>query len=538
MVTLGMEALDWAVLCGYFVLLVATGVWFARRKTRNTDDYFLGGRSMPAWAVAISIVATSMSAASFIGVPEASYNGNLTYLATNIGMVLASIIIAVVFIPAFYRGRVGTIYELLGTRFGPGAATGASVAFLTGRIMASGARIYIGAIPAAIVLFGPARGLEPGNLLVAIGVLATIGILYTLAGGVASVIWSDVVQMGVLLGACVFAVFILAGHITVPIGEVVQALRTDTGGSKLKLLDPAMGSGGFDLASPFTLPACIIGFTLMGIGSYGTDHDLVQRMLTCKDSRRGSWSVIVGILVGIPSVALFLLVGLLLWVFYNRPEMTDIVTVTPIDSRRVFLTFILDYMPAGLSGLMMAGLFAAGLSSLNSAINAMSASFVNDVYKRFQPEKSERHYLRVGRIGVAGWGVVLAGFAAFCVFWQQQDGQFSEGSGLLTFALRVMTFAYAGLIAVFLTALLTKRGTTASVIAALIVGFVLVLSMESLLWGQFVDLEAMQARAGESRPLLLSVLGMAFVWKLTIATGGAFVVAAFPSGKRSGRTST
>ena len=534
MFTLGMEALDWTVLGGYFALLVGTGVWFARRKTRNTDDYFLAGRSMPAWAVAISIVATSMSAASFIGVPEASYNGNLTYLATNIGMVLASIVIAAVFIPAFYRKRVGTIYEYLGTRFGPGAATGASVAFLIGRIMASGARIYIGAIPAAIVLFGPTRGLEPNNLLVAIAVLATIGILYTLAGGVASVIWSDVVQMGVLLGACVIAVFIIKGHITAPLSDVVEALRTSADGSKLKLLDPALTTHGLDLASPFTLPACIIGFTLMGIGSYGTDHDLVQRMLTCKDARRGARSVIVGILVGIPSVALFLLVGLLLWVFYNRPEMTDIVTVAPIDSRRVFLTFILDYMPPGLSGLMMAGLFAAGLSSLNSAINAMSASFVNDVYKRFRPKQSERHYLRVGRIGVVGWGVVLAGFAGFCVFWQQQDGQFSEGSGLLTFALRVMTFAYAGLIAVFLTALLTRRGTTGSAIAALIVGFALVLSMESLLWGQFVDLDAMkeQAVATGSHPILLSVLNMAFVWKLTLATGGAFVVAILPGGNR------
>ena len=540
MVTLGMEALDWTVLAAYFALLVGSGVWFSRRKTANTEDYFLGGRSMPAWAVAVSIVATSMSAASFIGVPEAGYKGNLTYLATNIGMVLAALVIALLFIPAFYRNRVQTIYQFLGDRFGPGAATAASVSFLIGRMMASGARIYIGAIPASIVIFGPDHGLEPGNLMVAISILAVVGILYTLIGGVASVIWTDVVQMIVLLGACIVAILVIAGHINAPFADVLAALRTGgaDGSSKLQLLDPAFGSGGLDLGSQFTLPACIIGFTLMGIGSYGVDHDLVQRMLTCRDAKRGARSVIGGILLGIPSVALFLVVGLLLWVFYQRPDLTDIHAAPPADTRQVFLSFILEQMPAGLAGLMMAGLFAAGLSSLNSAINAMSSSFVNDVYKRFNATADERHYLRVGRVGVAAWGVVLAAFAVFCVYWQQEGGKFSETSGLLTFALRVMTFAYAGLIAVFLTALLTKRGNTTSVIAALVVGFLAVLSMESLVWGRLVDLEALAATAESSgtRPLLLTILSLAFVWKLTIATTAAFVVAIIPRAAKPAAT--
>lgn len=493
---------------------------------------------MPAWAVAVSIVATSMSAASFIGVPELSYKGDLTYLATNIGLIIASIIIAVVFIPVFYRTRVQTVYELLGTRFGPSAATASSIAFLIGRTMASGARIYIGAIPASIALFGLDHGLDPGNLLISIAILATIGISYTLVGGVSSVIWTDVVQMGVLVGACVVAIFLIASHIDAPLADVLGAFRQPDplvqGGSKLNLLDPAIGKDGFDFSSQFTLPACIIGFTLLGIGSYGTDHDLVQRMLTCRSVKRGAWSVIAGILLYAPSIALFLVVGLLLWVFYNRPDLTDVAVVAPIDSRRVFLTFIMDVMPTGVTGLMMAGLFAAGLSSLNSAINAMSASFVNDVYKRFKPNRSEKHYLKVGRAGVVGWGIVLACFAAFCVYWQQQDGEFNEQSGLLTFALSVMTFAYAGLIAVFMTALLTRRGTSGSAIAALTVGFLIVLSLQPMLWVVFVDLEGMQSAANHpnaSTPLLLTVLNIAFVWKLAVATLVAFVIAAAPRGR-------
>lgn len=301
-------ALDWIVLLGYFVLLVASGLWFGRRKQHDTEDYFLAGRRMPAWAVSVSIVATSMSAASFIGVPQSSYNGNLTYLATNIGMVIAAGVIARVFIPAFYRQRVQTIYELLGIRFGPSASTSASVAFMLGRIMASGARIYIGAIPASIVVFGD---LEPGHLVLAIALLSFIGIVYTLVGGVGSVIWTDVIQMGVFIGACIVAIVLIAGHIQAPWSEVAAALREGSGQtSKLTLIDSGLRETGFDWVSAFTLPACIIGFTIMGIGSYGVDHDLVQRMLTCRDANRGGTSVIGGILLGVPSVALFLIVGL------------------------------------------------------------------------------------------------------------------------------------------------------------------------------------------------------------------------------------
>ncbi|KAA0213205.1 MAG: sodium:solute symporter [Leptolyngbya sp. PLA3] len=517
-------ALDWIVLLGYFVLLVASGLWFGRRKQHDTEDYFLAGRRMPAWAVSVSIVATSMSAASFIGVPQSSYNGNLTYLATNIGMVIAAGVIARVFIPAFYRQRVQTIYELLGIRFGPSASTSASVAFMLGRIMASGARIYIGAIPASIVVFGD---LEPGHLVLAIALLSFIGIVYTLVGGVGSVIWTDVIQMGVFIGACIVAIVLIAGHIQAPWSEVAAALREGSGQtSKLTLIDSGLRETGFDWVSAFTLPACIIGFTIMGIGSYGVDHDLVQRMLTCRDANRGGTSVIGGILLGVPSVALFLIVGLLLWVFYQRPELTDSNAVAPEDTRRVFLEFIIEEMPAGVSGLMLSGLFAAGLSSVNSTINAMSATFVNDVYRKIVRGRHEKHYLRTGRICVVGWGIVLGAFACVCVFWQQHIGHINESSDLLDFALSVMTFAYAGLVAVFLTALLTRRGSARSAIAALVVGFVAVLLMDRIFWDRFVDLAAMERTAAQTgeKPLLLALVSLAFVWKLTLATGVAMVV--------------
>ena len=527
---------DWSVLGMYFAFLGVTGWYFSKRETNSTDDYFLGGRKMPTWAVGISIVATSMSAASFIGLPEQGYTSNLAYLSTNIGMVLAAFVVAFVFLPAFYKRRVQSIYELLDQRHGRGAMQATSGVYMVGRIMASGVRVYIGAIPAAIIMFGT-DGLQPINLCIAIAVLTAVGILYTLVGGIASVIWTDVIQMGVLIGAGVLAIALIAYQLPVGAGEVAGALRDGAAGEWGKLTLFAFGDESRPWwMNPFSLPAVIVGFTLMGVAAYGTDQDMTQRMLTCRDEKAAARSVIGGIIFGVPSVALFLVVGLLLWVYYQQPQLWLDAGINapepPADSRKVFLIFILDHMPAGVSGLMMAGLFAAGLSSLNSGVNAMASTFINDFYRPMKPGQSETHYLKAGRFAVVGWGLILGGFAIVCVFWQHRDGQIQEEGTLLTFALTVMTFAYAGLLPVFLTTILTKRGSTASVIAALATGFVLVLLMQPILWDKPLGLEQMRDTFDAAlledpaapRPFVLGVMDMAFVWKLTIASSVAMLV--------------
>lgn len=527
-----MTGLDWLVIAGYLGVLAVSGVLINRRAAKTTDDYFKGGGRIPAWAAAVSVVATSMSAASFIGVPQTGYVGDLTYLSTNLGMLIAAVVVAFVFVPAFYRARVQSIYAYVGQRMGDGAGRASSAAFLVGRVLASGARIYVGAIPAALILFGDS---EPGHLVLAIGVLSIVGVAYTLIGGVSSVIWSDVIQMVVLLGACVGAIVVIVLRIEAPAGDVVSALAHGAagGGSKLRVLDVTA-----DPTVVFSLPAAVLGFAVMGIGSYGVDQDLAQRLLTGKDAKSGARSMIGGIVMGIPSVALFLLVGLLLWVFYQRPGLLGVgdgveagAALAPDDTRQVFLVFILEQMPAGMSGLMMAGLFAAGLSSLNSAINAMSSAFVNDFYRKMKPGTGEARLVFVGRAAVVGWGVVLGGFACACIWLEHASA--ALGGTLLTFALTVMTFAYAGLIGVFFTALLTKRGNTASAIAALVVGFVLVGVMQPMFWGIVVDLDA--RRAVDPGDWLLWVLDLAFVWKLTIGAGVCFGVCAAgtPGSERS-----
>lgn len=522
--------LDWAVVAGYFVILAISGWWFSRRQPSGAREYFLAGRQMPVWAVAISVVATATSAATFIGAPEEAYAGNLTYLSTNIGSFLAVAIVATLFIPAFYRHNVTTVYDLLEVRFGRSAKAAASWTFLAGRVLASGARLFIGAIPLALILFGDD---SPTAVLVAIGVLVAVGVVYTLVGGIRSVIWTDAIQTLVFVSAVAAAAAILLSRIPVPISTIVAELSATqvAGGSKLSVvtlgLDPAKPMLGFDPAQAYTLLTALAGFSLLMIAAYGTDHDLAQRMLTCKSAAQGSRSAILAILINLPIVALFMCIGLLLYVFYRRPDLMGAAApgYAPSSQRQVFLSFILAEMPRGLTGLMMAGLFATGLGSFNSALNAMAAAFVNDCYTPLRPGKSERHYLVAGRLAVVGWGVVLGAFAALCVFWQR-----GSGDTLIKFALNVMTFAYAGLLGVYLTALLTKRrGSARSAVAALLVGFVAVGLMQKQVWALWASHVPLRITRPDGTPTAtLADINLAFPWVLFIATAICTTVCMFP----------
>lgn len=480
---IGMTPLDWTILGAYMAFLVAAGAWLARREPTGSDEYFLASRRMPVWAVAFSIVASSLSVATFIGGPEQSFRGDLTYLSTNLGGILAVFVVAWVFIPAFYRANCTTIYEVLEHRMGRGAKEAASAAFMTGRVFASGARLYIAALPMAAIAFSVEQQ-TPTTLILAIVVLAFAGVVVTLVGGIASVIWTDVLQTFVMLGAVIGAIVYLLWLIPAPIGEVVNALHTGgvDGASKLAIIRTGIP---IDLSQNFTLLTAVLGFSLIALASNGTDHDMVQRMLTCKSAVSGGRSVLLATFAAIPVVSLFMVVGLLIWVFYTRADLMGDAGPSPEAAAQAaakgaqpFLLFIVNEIPSGLRGAMVAGIFAVGLGSLNSAINAMAATFVKDFYTRWVPAKSERHYLAAGRWAVVGWGVVLAAFATLCVFWRQADGS----KTLIDFAIGVMTFAYTGLLAIFLTALFTKRGSSASAIGALITGFTVVLFFQTPFW--------------------------------------------------------
>lgn len=519
---------DWAVIIGYFLLLAGSGAFFAwrarRRGLASANDYFTGGHTMPVWAVAVSILATAQSAATFTGAPEQSYAGSLAYLATNVGGLIAVILLAMFFIPQYYRLNVTTPYQLLERRFGPGARVAASWAYMIGRVLASGSRVFVGSVPVSIALFGDA---DAAHVAIAVVAFMGFGILYTLAGGITSVIWTDVLQVIVYLGAAAVAVGVLAFKVSAPLPEVIAALSTGgpDGTSKLSLFPSGFRpDGSFDWSSEINIFTILTGFVLLTLASHGTDQDLVQRMLTCKSAAKGSRSVIAGMLVGVPAVALFMAWGLLLWVYYHRPELMGGHTPAhpPETSSRVVLGFVLHELTlgTGAAGLMIAGLMAAGPAGINAGLNSMASTFVTDVYRPRVPDRDERHYIRVSRLAVVGWGLVLAAFALVCIPWFAHAGQ-----TIIGFVLGIMGFAYAGMLGVFLAALFTRRGNSASAVAALAAGAVAVIACRPEVWRAAVPLLTGDPQAQPGTTL-------AFPWQLTIGTAVSFAVCVLGRPKR------
>ncbi len=522
--------MDWGVLIGYFVIIVVSGIWLSLRKQNDTTDYFLGGRNMPVWAVVCSIVATALSAATFVGAPQYTYGGDLSYLATHviISAIIAVVFVGVFFIPAYYKHNVTTVYELLEVRMGRGARQAGSAMFMIGQVFSGGARLFMVAIPASMVLYGEGSA---QNMQLAIIVLTAVGICYTLVGGIRSVIWTDVLQLFIFVAAAVTALVLLAYKIPSDIPTVHKALEdagklaVETGGSF------ESSTVTINTASPFTLITALTGLALFNIAAYGTNHDMTQRMLTCRSSIKGSGAAIGSILLSVPVQALFLAVGLGLYVFYQMPDVMGDAkpAYEPNQSHKVFLQFILMEMPPGVKGLFLAGLFAAGLSTLNSGLNSMSSTLVSDFYQQMFRNRSPRHYMIIGRLAMIFWGLVLGGFAIFCVSIYSPENQ-----SLLDFALGVMIIPYAGLLAVFLTAIFTNRGNSFSAIAALFVGMMITLRLEPVVWetvAKNVDPQAVFTVGEVEVPLKVRYEEMAawcrqiaFPWRMLIATVPAMII--------------
>ncbi len=499
------------VLAVYMAAVIALGI-FVGRKKRGSDEFFLAGRSMPMWAVSISVLATSLSAATFIGGPQQSYTSNLTYLSATIGGIIAIFIVAFGFLPAYYKQGVTTVYQLIGNTFGGTSQRCASAMFMLGRIFASGARLFMVAIPFALITFGD---IKPNQLITSIIIIAIAACCYTMAGGIRAVIWTDVLQAVFLVVAVTAAIIVLLSKIPLDFSEILTVLSETKVGdtNKLTVIDLST-----DPSQPFTLWAALFGWTIFNVAAFGTDQDLAQRMLTCKSAKSASWSAILSHLIGWPITALFLFLGLLLFIVYKRPDLMGSAAVgyDIDDTRKIFVEFILNEMSPGLRGLMIAGLFAAAMSSLDSALNAMASTTITDFYRPLtkangqQNEQSQRKELRLSRFLIFFWAFLLAAFACVCVYWQQA-AEDSSGMTLIVFALGVMTFAYSGMLAVFLTALFTKRGNAVSVIAALATGFFCILLMRDFAWSKFELWFSFKQ-------------SISFPWQMLIATTLSFIV--------------
>ncbi len=473
---LAFTLLDWGVLGAYLLLMAAIGTWAARKKT-DAEGYFLAERKMPTWAVALSIIATSLSVATFVGVPQESFTGDLSYLSLTLGGFVGVFIVAILFIPRLYRAGTVTIYGFIDKRLGGSSRIAVSSMFLFGRLLSSGARLFIAAIPTCLLIWGASsfaegKPFEPtqAQIVKAILLIGAVGTAYTVFGGIRAVIWTDTAQILIVMGAAVVSIALLLHQIPLPLGGIWHTLANSPGGtdghSKLRLFNMTL-----DATTQYTIWTALIGNTFLMVAAYGVDHDLAQRMLTARSPMRGSLSLVTAQVLGLVVVGMFMVLGLLLWIYYRQPDVMK--AAAPLDrlhgSDKVYPQFLLNHMSTGLAGLAMAGMLAAAQGSLDSAINAMASSAVADLYWpiRRRMGRPVDTSSRTSRVAVLGIGAVLILFAIGSSFYYK-----SKDQTLIQFALSIMSFAYTGMLGVFLTALLTRRGNGASVLAALATGLV------------------------------------------------------------------
>ncbi|MBW4716662.1 sodium:solute symporter [Saccharothrix obliqua] len=440
-----MRAPDVAIIVVFLVGMPLLGVWIGGRQ-RSAADYFVSERRISWWVVCVSVVSAETSTLTVLSVPTVAYGGTMTFLSLAVGYLLGRIVVSFVLLPKYIAGNLVTAYGFLGTRFGDGLRSTASVTFLVTRLLADGLRLFATAIPVKVVL--AAYGVDASYWAIIV-VLGLAMVVYSFLGGVRAVVWVDAIQMlWYVLGAAVVIV-VLAGRL--PTGWFSSA--ADAG--KFQFLDLA--------ASPFTSPYAIatafIGGAVLSMASHGADQLIVQRLMATRDVRAAQKALIASGVVVFLQFALFLFIGVMLWAFYGGLDPVKGLGLANGDE--LFAGFIVRDMPSGLSGFVIAGILAAALSS---SLGALASSTVTDVYQRVvRRPLSEREVLRQGRV----WTVVWAGLLIVCA------GLFASlakrGNPIVEQGLSIAGFTYGALLGAFLLGLLFRRAAQADAVVAFVV---------------------------------------------------------------------
>lgn len=455
----------------YMALSVGLGVWIGRGQ-KTIQDYFLGGRSLPWYAVTFSIVATETSVLTFISIPAVAYQGNLTFIQIVFGYIVGRTLVALLLIPAYFKGKLTTAYHLIGNHFGDGLRRTASVTFMVTRLLADGVRLFATAIPLAIIIRTSefASGLSDTTLyLISIYVIGVVTIIYTFAGGIRAVVWMDFIQMSVYWSGALLAVYLIWTNM--PAGNF--SLVTEAG--KLKWFDSGLNLS-FDefIKQPYTFFTALIGGAFFSLASHGTDQLTVQRVLTCKDTRSGQIAMFASGLMVFLQFAMFLFLGVLLFAFYGGASFQEL-GVNRADE--IFPKFIIEQMPFGFKGILVASLFAAAMSTLSSSLSSLSSASFLDIYQQlFGKSKSEAELLKVSRFMTVVWGVVLMAVAS--VFLNLQGT-------VVEFALGVASYTYGGLLGLFFLCLIPYSFSTRNIAIACcltLVAMTAIISAASLAW--------------------------------------------------------
>jgi SSS family transporter len=449
--------LDLVIVFLYLAGVVAAGVFFARRQ-KTTAQYFLGGRHVPWWAISASIVATETSTITFISVPGLIYRdgGDFGFLQLVFGYLLGRVVISAILIPSYFRRELLTVYQLLQTRFGESVKALAAGLFVTMRTIADGVRLLLTAFVLAAVYAAFSSGASVDAAVIAsILIIGTVMILFTFYGGMEAVIWIEVVQLGIYITGAVAAAAVLLSKI--PGGwESAQSLGEAYGKFRLFHFE-------WDLTKPYTFWAGVIGGCFLTMSTHGTDQYLVQRYLCTDRPRKATAALLTSGVVVLLQFTGFLVIGLLLFAFY-RPFETGW-GGAPLAGDRVFPDFITRHLPSGLSGLVVAAIFAAAMSS---SLNSIAATAVSDLYRPFASGRDDRHYLVVSR-----WLTVGAGIAQIAVALSIRHMTRSA----LDAALAVASILNGPVLGVFLLGAFSKRAGSPAAFAGMAAGLAAVVAV-------------------------------------------------------------
>lgn len=445
-----LHPLDLIIIVVYMLGTLGVGWWFSR-KQRNIRDYFLSGNDTPWWALMGSIVATETSTVTFISVPAfafaantAGVGGNFTFLQIVIGYLIGRLVIVALFIPLYFKGELFTVYQVLDQRFGGRVKRTAASLFLITRSIADGIRLFL----TAIVLVALTGWADPVSILI----IGVVTIAYTYLGGMAAVIWTDAIQLVVYLIGAIAAALILLGQIPGGWNEVV-AVGNEF--HKFTLFDFT-----FSLSRSYTFWAGVIGGAFLTTATHGTDQLMVQRYLSARSPRQATAALLTSGVVILLQFALFLLIGAMLFVFYQKTGLLPAEVAARAD--RVFPHFIVTQLPNGLIGLVVAAIFAAAMSTLSGSLNSLAATAVTDFYRPlFAPNKTDRHYLNASRLFTALWGVVQIAVAMVAIAMQ--------GRGVDA-VLAVASFTNGPVLGLFLLSALTKRVGAAGALVGVVTG--------------------------------------------------------------------
>ncbi len=485
---MGLNALDLALLAAYLIGITSFGIQF-RSADRSLKNYFLADRNVPWWAISLSIVSAETSTLTVISIPGLAYDRDFTFLQLVLGYLVARVVIVVIFIPQYFRGEFYTAYQLIDKRFGRRLHRFTAGLFLATRAAAEGVRVWAISIVVAIALTSifSRFGLTPENRdILSVAIITLLTLIYTFEGGMSAVVWTDVVQMTIYSVGTVIGFFTILHQ--VPGGwSVIHHVAGDAG--KFRMFDFS-----FDPANSYSFWAGIIGGTFLTTSTHGTDQLLVQRLLAARNETQAKLALLSSGVFILIQFGLFLLVGASLFVFYKLfPPMTAFVS-----SDRIFPTFIVNRMPHGISGLLIAAILAAAMSNLSAALNSLSSTTVVDFYLRRRGEVSESRRVAVSRFATVIWGLVLFGLALLS----------RHGGRVVEIGLTIISVAYGSLLGVFLLGILTRRANESGALVGMGCG----LAINLYLW------------LGANQFASWAGFRIAYTWLVPIGTVVTFVV--------------